>query len=287
MALTPEQREKRKTKIGSSDAAAVLGFSEYRSPYDVWLEKTGKADGFGGNEATERGSFLEPAVLAWAERKLGRTLSRDQYAERGNLCCNFDALVRSGECAIAKASVEAKTSVMIEKFGDAGSDVIPEEYLVQVHHGRILIPTLEVAYVPVLVAGYKLLEFRMYEVALDPNVADGIGERLEDFWEKHVKRDVPPDGWRPSLEVLKRVKREPKTVCDVADDLVQLWTDANENAKRAKKDLEQAQVDLIAALGTNEAGRCSLGLVTYLETTRKAYAVEAATYRQLRLKGAK
>jgi len=54
--------ELRKGGIGGSDAGAIMGLSQYASPLTVWMEKTGRAAGFEGNEATEVGSQLEPLI---------------------------------------------------------------------------------------------------------------------------------------------------------------------------------------------------------------------------------
>lgn len=55
----------RRTFIGGSDAAATLGLDPYRSPVALWLEKTGRTEGFEGNAATEWGHRLEPVVADW------------------------------------------------------------------------------------------------------------------------------------------------------------------------------------------------------------------------------
>ncbi len=44
---TPEWKEKRATLIGASEVAAlfgVIGDDHYKSPYQLWLEKTGKTE---------------------------------------------------------------------------------------------------------------------------------------------------------------------------------------------------------------------------------------------------
>ena len=63
--LTSEQIEFRKTGIGGSDAAAVLGISPWKSPLELWLEKTGrKADSISDSTALRLGSFAEPFIAA-------------------------------------------------------------------------------------------------------------------------------------------------------------------------------------------------------------------------------
>lgn len=62
--------------IGGSDAAAVVGLNPFCSPYSLWAEKTGKVPGFGGNLATEVGSFLEEFVAKKFEQETGKKVRR-------------------------------------------------------------------------------------------------------------------------------------------------------------------------------------------------------------------
>lgn len=62
--------EKRKKTIGASEIAAVLGLSEYKTPLQVWLEKTGQEAPFSGNEHTRRGQRQESQILDWLEDQL-------------------------------------------------------------------------------------------------------------------------------------------------------------------------------------------------------------------------
>lgn len=50
--------------IGGSDAGIVMNVSQYRTPYELWEEKTGKAKKeFITNEAIEKGNLLEPLMF--------------------------------------------------------------------------------------------------------------------------------------------------------------------------------------------------------------------------------
>lgn len=60
--------------IGASEIAAVLGLNPYRSPYQLFEEKTGEAAPFAGNEATRWGQIVEPAILAAYTEKTGATI---------------------------------------------------------------------------------------------------------------------------------------------------------------------------------------------------------------------
>ena len=54
----------RKKYIGGSDAGAIVGLDEYKTPYSLWAEKTGKTEGFGGISAQR----LELTLKNWLPR---------------------------------------------------------------------------------------------------------------------------------------------------------------------------------------------------------------------------
>jgi putative phage-type endonuclease len=285
MAICAEQRELRKRYIGSSDAAAVCGLDPYRSAFDVWLEKTGQADGFEGNENTERGNLLEPVVLAWAQDKIGQPFKRDvmMVAPDGLLVANLDGVgypKLSGDFI-----VEAKTSTSIDEWGEPGTDQVPERVTVQVHHQfAVAGPAYRLAYVPVLLPVFGRFDFRLYRVERSDELADVVAERGAAFMRDHVLRRVAPEGCLPSLEVLKRVRREPKSVVPVADELVDSFVALRAARLQAEKDEREAEKALLAALGTAEGGEFSRGMCTYFETKRKGYTVAETVYRSLKIK---
>lgn len=55
---TAEWLEWRKNKIGASDAAAIMGMSPWKTPYQLWLEKVGVIENT-QNAAMKRGSEME------------------------------------------------------------------------------------------------------------------------------------------------------------------------------------------------------------------------------------
>lgn len=278
MALTPEQLQRRSKLIGSSDAAAVVGVDPYRNARDVWLEKTGRAVSFAGNEATERGNFLEPAILNYAEAKLGVKLQRDVMIvdPTGALCANLDGITPD-----ALRIVEAKSSTQPELWGEENSDAIPNQYVVQCHH-QFGVASIEVATVVALLPLYRRFEFRTYEIECNRELRDRIIEIDLDFFEKHVKRDTPPEGEIAHIDTLKRIRREPKSVCVIPDSIARGFIEAKAALKIAEDDERAAYADLVSAMGEAEAAEWSGGEFTYFEQKRKAYSVAESIYRVLR-----
>jgi putative phage-type endonuclease len=285
--ITAEQRQLRRRYIGSSDAAAILGLDPYRSASDVWMEKTGRLDDADrgndrGNDATAAGNVLERAVLDWAERSLDRPLNRDVMKVAGDLCANLDG-EWPGALASAPFVVEAKTTGIVglpdPGYGEPGTDQVPERVIIQTHH-QMFVTGYALAWVPVLIGGRG---FCMYQVERDEALAAAIAERASAFVDRHVKTDTPPDDFRPSVEILRRARRQPGKVVTLDDEIVSRFVVARAARIQAEEAESYALADLIAALGDAEAGDYTAGRVTYFQATRKAYTVKESTYRTLRL----
>lgn len=290
--ITAEQQLQRAGRIGSSDAAAVLGLDPFRSAADVYLEKTGKVDPFEGNEATERGNLLEPVLVNYASRQIGKPVICNQMFEHasGLLLANLDAyVVKPEEYAdvVPTEIIEAKSTVTGEEWGEAGTDQVPERVLVQIAHQFACVPTARIAWVPMITPGYRSFDWRLYRVERDDKLVKIVEQAGIDFMTNFVRPGIEPSDFRPSLEVLKRVRREPNKVVPVADELV-----ARKIATAAAKKLacefdEEAQASLLAAMGDAEGATYSGGTVTYLEVKRKGFVVEPTIFRKLNVKPAK
>ncbi len=287
MAITLEQRQARRQFVGSSDAAAIMGLDKFKSAADVWLEKTDQLNEWAGNAATDRGAFLEPAILNFAEKRLGH-FARDEMRvhENGILATNFDG-INIGYVE-EPFIVEAKSSVLPEEWGPEETDQVPDRVVVQCHHAMYVAgPEYRVAFVPVLLPGFRSFDFRMYRIDRKDELADAIAAECIAFVADYIRPLIRPSEFRPSLDVLKRVKRVPNKSVPVSDKLVAVLAQAKELAKTASERAKEAEAALLAEIGDAEAATYSGGEISYFETNRKGYTVEPCAFRQLRIKPAK
>lgn len=284
MAITQAQLEKRKSYLGSSDVATVMGVNSYSNPYELYLEKTGKLEPREPNEAMLWGTLMEPIILQKAQESLGKLMTAPDALEF--IVKGFPIMSHPDALTILEGEpVEGKTSGLISpvhlKWGDAETDEVPDMVIVQCHV-HMLAMDKEICHVPAFLGGRG---FVMYHVPFHKDLADNIVEKCCDFWECCVVRDIPPDdSMAPSIEVLKRVRRVPEKIVDVPDALVLSWQSANETRLDAEKTEKAAKETLITALGDAEGGNCGQGLVTFFETQRKGYEVKPTKFRTLRLK---
>lgn len=175
----------RNTGIGASDAPAVLGLSPWRTPLEVFLEKTGRAAPQAESLPMRIGKALEPVVLEAFSERTGLTVARRQ--ER-IYCPRFPWRWATVDAIAGDALVEAKTSGEFAEWGDEGTDQIPRHYIVQVQHA-LACTGLKLAYVPVLIAGR---EFRVYEIARDESIIEVVTEWEREFWARIERNDPPP-----------------------------------------------------------------------------------------------
>jgi len=278
--ITDFQREKRKNHVGSSDVAAILdlwrdpatpSFDPFTNAYNVWLEKTGKLkDKEKTGSAISLGKLLENAILEMAEQSLGK-IRRNQYRvvkDLPILAASTDGIVMStGE------PVEAKTTNLTwrggpdtDHWGDEGTDDVPPRVIIQCTV-QMMAAKAQVCHNPVIIGGRG---FVMFRISLDNDFAQMILERVGEFWDKYIKTDTPPANCTPSMELLKRVRRIPKTIAPVSDSLVEKWENLRQASLQIEKDEKQAEAEMLAPLGTAEAGQLSDGrLLTYYEQSRE------------------
>ncbi|MEW6439225.1 MAG: lambda-exonuclease family protein [Pseudomonadota bacterium] len=281
MPITAKQRELRRKHIGASDLPAIWGISRYRTPYDVWLEKTGRVAPSEGGDAALAGVHLEAGVLRFAEAELGK-LRRNQYRSVVGLplAANLDAIV-----VASGAPVEAKTrglhGPLTEPWGLPGTDEVPDDTILQCQAQLMCVGSTEVAHVAALLGGRGLA---LFHVHASHELAETIAAVVDRFW-RCVTSDTPPPSTSPSYDVIRRARRVPKKTVCVPSPVLDQYERACAHLRAAEEAKKQAQAAVLASMGDAEAGwDGGTRLFTYCELTRAGYTVAATTYRSPRLR---
>jgi len=211
-----EWLETRTKGIGGSDASIVLGLNKWRTPFELWLEKTGQVIPVESqSDAAYFGSMLEDLVAKEFEKRSGKKVRRRnamfQHTDFPFIIANIDRMI-VGE----KAILECKTTSAYNSK-DWEDDEIPENYIIQVqHYLGVLGPEYKKAYIAVLIGGQK---FIWKEIARDEELIDMIFQAERYFWYEHVEKNIPPalDGSSAAEEFLKQKysKAEPGKTIDL------------------------------------------------------------------------
>ena len=183
--------EMRRTGIGGSDAAVVVGLNAYQTLFSLWMDKTGQTDiedeeGAELPDWIEAGIRSEKMIAEWFEDKTGKKLQRCgmlRSNEHPFMIADVDRLV-VGENAI----VEIKTTASWNK-DEWAEDSIPDTYWAQIQH-YMSVGGWEKCYVVCLVGGRELV---IREVERNDEDIEALVEAERNFWENYVIPKKLPD----------------------------------------------------------------------------------------------
>lgn len=175
----------RRRGIGGTDISAILGINPWRSPVDVWAEKTGRSEPIPDNPAMRAGRLLEPVIAQMYEEDTGDHVTRNlpNLVRESILIGHLDGLIE------AKGRVwEAKTARSSDGWGASGSSEVPLHYEAQCqwYCGLAELPGADLA---ALIGGS---DFRIFPLVADPDLFGEMREAALRFWRDHVEADVPP-----------------------------------------------------------------------------------------------
>lgn len=169
--------EYRKLGIGGSDASVVCGISRYKSPVQLWLDKTGQLPAQEVGEAAYWGTQLEALVRAEFTKRTGieviHTSQLLQSEEYPFMLANLDGICEVpdyGTCIF-----EAKTASAYK--ASEWDDSIPDEYQLQIQH-YMAVTGYAGTYIAVLIGGNT---FRWKFVERDEELISMLIELETDF----------------------------------------------------------------------------------------------------------
>ena len=248
----------RKSGLGASEVGAVLGVCPWKTPVDVWLEKTGRTEPFAGNNATYWGTLLEDLVAREYAKKIGKKVRRYGFMmRRGYLICDIDRLVHDEgtlpairEKIVTDRAMDAKTA----RDKSLWADGLPMSYEAQGLCYMAVMPSVQVMDFACLFMAERDLE--IYPLLRDDSAIAEILERIDDWWTRHILRGETPEP--TSEEDCKALwgRHRPETVCMSTPEVVAALdaiADAKARAKQAEVDEAEAKRIVMAAMQENEA----------------------------------
>ena len=260
-----EWLEYRKQGIGGSDASVVCGINRYKSPVELWLEKTDQMPSQEAGEAAYWGTQLEPFVRAEFTKRTGIEVRHRsellQSEEHPFMLANLDGVCEVPD--VGTCVFEAKTASAY-KAGE-WEDTIPDEYMLQVQH-YMAVTGYAGTYIAVLIGGNT---FKWRFVERDEELISMLIELEANFWE-HVQNGTPPplDGSDASKKFLS--ERFPSstpqshiTLPDTAADLLAQYDEACAQLETVTEKKQKAENLLKEMMGENEVGTAGGRVVTW------------------------
>lgn len=224
--------ELRNMGIGGSDASVIVGDNPWKSPYALWLEKTGQLvpEDISDKEPVYWGTTLEDVVAKEFTKRSGKRVRRCGTMQSNDvpwMLANVDRLV-IGE----KAGLECKTTnaFNIKAWQDDG---LPNAYYWQCQH-YMMVTGLPTWYIAVLIGGQH------YDYKCIPRNDDDIdylAQKEEEFWDRVQTMTPPPiDGSRSTTEAIQDQypggQTDPVDLPEEAADALSIIDNAKEEKKR-------------------------------------------------------
>lgn len=233
--MTNEQRaawlEGRRTGIGGSDVAAVLGLNPWKTPLDVWNDKLGLSEDKGMSEPAYWGTVLEDTVAREFQQRTGMKVQKVTHQfvdpECDWMIANIDRAIINREIAKkvrplldveeieryanitgverpinTDIAFEAKTAnaFTADLWGPSQELEIRQNNLRTEHEIPLYYETQIQWYCGILrLRGMYLAvliggsDFRMYWIDARPDVFQVIKEKCSAFWNNHVLTKTPPE----------------------------------------------------------------------------------------------
>ena len=248
--------EYRKLGIGGSDASVVCGLNRYKSPVELWLDKTGQLPSQEAGEAAYWGTQLEALVRAEFTKRTGIEVRQVkqllQSEEYPFMLANLDGICEIPD--VGTCIFEAKTASAY-KTGE-WDDSIPDEYALKLAH-YMAVTGYAGAYIAVLIGGNS---FKWRFLERDEELISMLIELEANFWD-HVQNCTPPplDGSNASAKFLSErfpssIPKSHITLPGEAADLLLQYDEACEKLEVITERKRQAENLLKEMMGDSEMG---------------------------------
>jgi putative phage-type endonuclease len=179
---TEEWEQFRKGKIGASDAPIITGVSPWKTPYQLWLEKTGQSTNT-QNQAMKRGHTVEETARQAFEKSMGLVVFPRvvQSLEYDWMIASLDGIDLNG-----KILVEIKCAGK-EDHTEAKQGKIPLKYYPQLQH-QLATTGLEMGYY----YSFDGAEGVVLEITRDSKYIKDLIEAEQQFVENIKTQTAPP-----------------------------------------------------------------------------------------------
>lgn len=230
----------RSTYLGSSDVAAILGLSPWKTPVDVFFEKIGQPKPIDADKERlfRRGKRMEPVVLDMLaeERGVEITARGARYRDPMHpwMAAEIDAeTIIDGQ--VVNLEVKTVNGFAADAWGEMDTDEIPVHYAAQVMYG-LMVTGRQRCIFAVLFGSDNLVT---YEIQRDEETIDGIRAKAIAFWHDHVLAKVPP----PPIvieDVYRLMRRDVDIIAEASRDIVDAIAKYKSHRQMAKSYEDQA-----------------------------------------------
>lgn len=265
--------EERRKGVTATDISAISGLNPYHTIYDVFLEKLDLIEPMQETAPMRWGRKMEPVLADVYAQMTGATLINPGLLvnpEKSLMRGTPDRIVVDPETGEWLKVVEIKTAGIRQasRWGEPGTDDIPDEYLCQVQW-QMGITGLTEADVIVSIGGQEPV---IYTVERNNLMINGLYDRAFKFWNDHVVPKEPPqvDESESAAEMLARLYNRADLDAIESDATVDSYVKQLETQKAflkvAEDNVRYYENKIKEIIGDHEGIKGEWGIITWKKT---------------------
>lgn len=175
--------------IGSSDVATILGLNKWSTPYQLWLDKTGRVQKEEDeNFLMKMGHKLEPIIADLWSEETGKHIIPGTEEEYIYVHPELDFLRASPDREFGQKESEGILECKSTQFKIEATD-LPPYWFCQTQY-QMGIGQIEYCNIAWLTQGR---EFGYAEIFFNPDFFAYMIDEVKKFWYNHVLADIPPE----------------------------------------------------------------------------------------------
>ena len=258
--IRPKNREEwleyRKSGIGSSEVATIVGLNPWETPYQLWRRKIGLDEPKSETFFMKAGHYLEDAVARFWQDETGKQVikaSASDWLIRNNdkpfvqVSPDRTYWLDDSHSADNKGILECKTT---QRAIDG--DDLPKTWFCQVQY-QLGGAEMQQGSIAWLTAGR---EFGYRDLALVPDFYGWLVEEVEKFWVDNILGKQEPDSQSVQDVLIKYNKHTNGKVVEVGEDVMEAYNNlksVREEIANLEKQKEELEAKLKMGFGDAEA----------------------------------
>ena len=259
--------QQRRTALGGSEIAAVLGLSPFESKFALWHRKAGLVQPIGDKPEMEWGRRLESAIRQkwlddhapgaghpdgeWASEMPGTRDEFDRWTPStflrdGWKIASPDWIVQKYDGTELRP-IEVKHPLYDDEWGPSGSDQVPVYYLCQARWYMHVL-NLNVCHFAVLIGACDYREYTVLQDAADVDLMVTAGREFLDSIAAGVRPDI--DGSDATYQVVRELHPDidPEHI-EISYDLAHQLVQADQLSKQAAEHRQQLVSEVLDVMG--------------------------------------
>jgi len=255
-----EWTARRVHSIGGSEIGVIMGFNNYKTPLQLYREKTGEAvpDDISSKETVYWGTMLEDIVAQEFAKRANKKVAVLQqifiHPQYDFMTANIDRDVLGED-----AGLECKTASEYKK-GEWQGEEIPASYILQCQW-YMAITGARQWYIACLIGGNK---FDWKPVPRDDELIGMMEHSAVSFWKNHVLKRIPPKA--TAGDFFEVTGQDEYILPDDADTLIREFItakDMKDEADNRKRTLEAQIKQLLDGRQKGRTGKFTVNHVQF------------------------